>query len=144
MGLSVGLLGFCYGGGLLMNELARGSQGIINPAAAAVFYPTRFDAEAAGRLAECPLMAVFADKDKIVPKTVVEELKLGLEKNTQMEDCELLVYEGAGHGFAHHPKTPQDLDDSEILKFQTTEWFVKHLPESNASGSDVDAASGNS
>jgi carboxymethylenebutenolidase len=127
MGLSVGLLGFCYGGGVLMNELARGSDG-INPAAAAVFYPTRFDAEAAGRLAECPLMAVFGDKDKQVSPEVVEDLKRGLGMNTVMEDCDLLIYEGAGHGFAHHPKSPQDMDDAEILRYQTSEWFNKHLP----------------
>jgi carboxymethylenebutenolidase len=138
-GLSVGMLGFCFGGGRLMDELAvANAPDAVNPDAAAVYYPTRFDARTSGRLARCPLMAVFGDKDKIVPMSVVEELQKGLGENTVMEDCELMVYDGAAHAFAHHPKSRQDVDDSEILKFQTVEWFNKHLPGTNSQLADIE------
>lgn len=125
---SLGLLGFCFGGGRLMDELAAGTSG-VNPASAVVFYPTRFDARKAGELASCSLMAVFAEKDKVVPKSVVAELQEGLEKNDVMEECELMMFDGAAHAFAHHPKSEQDEDDSEILKFQTAEWLTARLGE---------------
>lgn len=122
----LGALGFCFGGGRLMDELAARGDG-VDPATAVVFYPTRFDARRAGERATCSLMAVFAEKDKLVPLTVVEELQEGLEKNDVMEECDLMMFDGAGHAFAHHPKTEQDEDDCEILKFQTTEWFTTRL-----------------
>lgn len=72
-------------------------------------------------------MAVFAEKDELVPKAVVEELQEGLGENEVMEECELMMFDGAGHAFAHHPKTEQDEDDSEILKQQTADWFTERL-----------------
>eukprot|EP00177_Eucheuma_denticulatum_P003973 GFKZ01007178.1.p1 GENE.GFKZ01007178.1~~GFKZ01007178.1.p1 ORF type:complete len:214 (+),score=11.64 GFKZ01007178.1:292-933(+) len=38
-GPDLGLLGFCFGGGRLMEEVARGTEG-LNPKAAVAFYPT--------------------------------------------------------------------------------------------------------
>lgn len=38
-GTSLGLLGFCFGGGRLMEEVALNTRG-LNPNAVAVFYPT--------------------------------------------------------------------------------------------------------
>lgn len=38
-GQDLGLIGFCFGGGRLMEELARGKGG-LNPKAAVAFYPT--------------------------------------------------------------------------------------------------------
>jgi carboxymethylenebutenolidase len=123
---SLGMLGFCFGGGRLMDELAAREAG-VNPATAVVFYPTRFDAHAAGKLATCSLMAVFGEKDKLVPRSVVEALQGGLDENDEMDECELMLFEKAGHAFAHHPKSAQDEDDCEILKHQTAEWFNKRL-----------------
>lgn len=127
LGHSVGILGFCFGGGRGMEEMTLGSRG-INPDAAVIFYPTRFDAYSAGRQITCPLMLVFGEKDQEIPLSLVKELQNGLDENEKSESCELLMYEGAGHGFAHHPVSDQDEDDAEILQFQTAEWFNKHLP----------------
>lgn len=38
-GQDLGLIGFCFGGGRLMEELAR-AKGGLNPKAAVAFYPT--------------------------------------------------------------------------------------------------------
>lgn len=123
---SLGMLGFCFGGGRMMDELAAGSDG-VDPAAAVAFYPTRFDARTAGRLARCPTLGIFGDSDEQVPVSVVEELQEGLGENNIMNECELKLFEGAGHAFAHHPQSEQDEDDSEILKYETAEWFKKFL-----------------
>jgi carboxymethylenebutenolidase len=123
---SLGMLGFCFGGGRLMDELAMREDG-VNPVSAVVYYPTRFDARAAGKKATCSLMAVFGEKDKLVPQSVVDELQDGLGENEEMEECELMLFENAGHAFAHHPKSEQDEDDGEILKSQTADWFTERL-----------------
>lgn len=125
-GLSIGALGFCFGGGRLMEELAKGPDG-TNPTAAVVFYPTRFDPSETGKKVRCPLLGVFADKDKLVPESVVLELEEALTSNPNIEDFELVLYEGAGHGFAHHPKSKQDHDDADILRLQTAQWFMDNL-----------------
>lgn len=127
LGLSVGILGFCFGGGRAMEEMSFREAG-IDPDAAVVYYPTRFDAFHAGRLVRCPLMVVFGEKDKEIPATQMRELQKGLDENQDLGACKFVVYEGAGHGFAHHPASKQDEDDSEILKCQTAEWFSEHLP----------------
>lgn len=109
-----------------MDEIALGAKG-LDPEAAVIFYPTRFDAVAAGRGARCALKVLFGEKDELVPMQVVDDLQAGIEENDIIEDVEVAVYEGAAHAFAHHPKSEQDEDDSEILKFETVEWFKEHL-----------------
>lgn len=46
-----------------------------------------------------------------------------------MEDCEMIIVEGAGHAFAHRPKTDTDIVDSANLLEQAAQWLVKFLAE---------------
>lgn len=87
-----------------------------------------FDPEDVGARARCSLMFVTGDEDELVPMEVVEKLQETLnEKNTTMDDCEIQVYEHAGHAFAHHPQSDQDKIDSEIVLEQAMSWLTKHL-----------------
>lgn len=59
---------------------------------------------------------------------VVYELQGTVEKeNRTMDDFEIQVVEGAGHAFAHHPKTELDKIDSEISLSQGVEYLCVNL-----------------
>lgn len=73
-------------------------------------------------------MFIAGDSDAFVSMENVEKLRVALETNNKvMEDCEIIIAEGAGHGFAHHPKTEEDKVDSECLLNSAAEWLVTHL-----------------
>lgn len=78
----------------------------------------------------CPLLLIAGDSDDFVPMESIEALQEAVStENTKMEDCEIIIAEGAGHEFAHHPKTEQDVVDSECLLNAAAEWLVKYLQE---------------
>jgi len=51
----------------------------------------------------CPTLALFAEEDALVPLADVEALRAVW---TDRPDCEIVVYPGAEHGFAHDPDRP--------------------------------------
>lgn len=123
---ALALLGFYFGGGRVMGEIALSREG-VDPVTAVVVYPTRFHARGAGAGARCSVMAVFAEKDKVVLKAAGEEMQEGLGKNEVMEECEVMMFYGAGHAFAHDPKRAQDEDDSDPFELYTAVWFTESL-----------------
>lgn len=87
-----------------------------------------FDAVEVGRRASCCLLVITGDNDPLVPMDVVYELQGTVEKeNRTMDDFEIQVVEGAGHAFAHHPKTELDKIDSEISLSQGVEYLCVNL-----------------
>lgn len=123
---NLGLIGFCFGGGRLMEELARGSDG-IDPKAAVAFYPTRFDSEYAGRNIRCPLLLQTGDQDHLVPMSVVDTLRTTLHDNQNLTEWKVDVFDGFGHAFAHHPVTKEDEAQSEIALNNAIDWFQRHI-----------------
>jgi carboxymethylenebutenolidase len=51
----------------------------------------------------CPTLGLFAENDAFVPLDDVEALR---EVWADRDDCEIVVYSGAEHGFAHDPDRP--------------------------------------
>lgn len=87
-----------------------------------------FDPVETGRQAACPLLFVCGDNDPLVPSSVIESLRDTLDtENASMEDCEIIIAEGAGHAFAHRPKTEDDRADSEYLLQRATKWLSQNL-----------------
>ena len=51
----------------------------------------------------CPTLAIFAEQDSFVPLGDVDALRAAWAGR---DDCEIVVYRGAEHGFAHDPDRP--------------------------------------
>lgn len=89
-----------------------------------------FDPVAVGSKSKCPLLLIAGDADTFVPMSDIDKLRMTLEsENTVMGDCEIIIIEGAGHGFAHHPKSDDDKTDSESLFSSAAKWLTKYLKE---------------
>lgn len=60
--------------------------------------------------------------------TVVEKLQQSVQADEcELEDCEIQVVEGAGHAFAHHPKTEQNEVDGEIMLSRALRYLTSNL-----------------
>lgn len=89
-----------------------------------------FNPVAVGSDSKCPLLFIAGTTDDFVSMNDVENLRSTLEtKNTDMDDCQMIIVEGAGHGFAHHPKSDDDKIDSASLFSTAVKWLKKHLEE---------------
>jgi carboxymethylenebutenolidase len=104
----VDILGFCMGG---MYTLKAAATGRFERAVA--FYgmirvpePWRSPelAEPLATIADvCPTLAIFGGQDHWTPPEDIEALR---DAWRDRPDCEVVVYEGADHGFVHGPDRP--------------------------------------
>jgi carboxymethylenebutenolidase len=106
--VDVAVLGFCMGG---MYALKAAATGRFDRAVA--FYGMirvpegwRGDgiAEPLATAADvCPTLAFFGDADSFTPAADVDALRAAWAGR---DDCEIVVYPGAEHGFVHDPERP--------------------------------------
>jgi len=100
---ALAMVGFCYGGGRLLESLA-GNAALGGAVAAAVaFYPTRIDAPAlvAALPRGNPILAFFGSQDPIASPAVAAALDGPVT-------CR--VFDKCGHGFAHRGKLAEGGD----------------------------------
>ena len=104
---SVGLMGFCYGGGRALEAASAAIPPKVDLAVA--FYPTRYDPPAVAASMKLPVMALFAGEDTLSGATPqdAQALKNGLDSNANCPDFLVRIYSGEKHGFAHRAD-PQD------------------------------------
>ncbi|KAF0928258.1 hypothetical protein E2562_038995 [Oryza meyeriana var. granulata] len=114
----LGILGFCYGGGRLVETLAR--DGGASYSAGVCFYGSRMDASLAPRLA-APVLFVCGDGDPLCTVETVRELK------SRARGAKAVVYAGRGHGFAHRPQSLEDDGDAEDAFAVMRGWLHDHL-----------------
>lgn len=114
----VALLGFCFGGGRLVETLARDSAREFTTAV--MFYGTRFDVSQASEIG-VPILIVAGDSDDLCTVETVETLQ------QKVEGSKLLVYPGRGHAFAHHPHTVDDDEAAELAFTEMKKWLHAHL-----------------
>lgn len=105
---SVGALGFCMGG--LYTFLAAASGRFDRAVACYGMLRVPPDWGGAGHRSPldvvagvCPTLAVFGDQDPWVPMADVDALRAVWAGR---DDCEIIVYPGADHGFVHDPERP--------------------------------------
>jgi carboxymethylenebutenolidase len=84
----VAILGFCLGGTVAFLAATK-----IDGLAAAVAYYGGQIAKYADSKPRCPVQMHFGEKDAHIPLTDVEMIR------QKRPDCEVYVYQGAGHGF---------------------------------------------
>lgn len=85
---SVAVVGFCMGGTIAFLSATR-----LAGIAAAVCYYGGGIARFADETPKCPTQMHFGEKDDHIPMSAVEEIR------RKRPDCEIHVYQGAGHGF---------------------------------------------
>jgi carboxymethylenebutenolidase len=70
----------------------------------------------------CPTLAIFGSADAWVPAADVEALRAAWSGRT---DCEIVVIEGADHGFVHDPDRPvHRAPDAAALWERTIAWIL--------------------
>ena len=104
----VSIIGFCMGGMYTLKAAATGTF-----ARAVPFYgmirvpddwrgPGQRDAlDTAARV--CPTLAIFGGKDPWTPADDIDALRVAWRDR---DDCEIVVYPDADHGFVHAPERP--------------------------------------
>jgi carboxymethylenebutenolidase len=104
----VAVLGFCMGG---MQTLKAAATGRFDRAVAFYGMIRLPEDWRGGGLREpldtaaevCPTLAFFGSVDPFTPAADVEALRAAWQGRP---DCEIVVYEGADHGFVHAPERP--------------------------------------
>lgn len=120
VGLKVGTVGFCMGGGLvLQTALADDNLG-----AAVAFYGRPLSAEEAAKV-KAPILGLYGANDQGIPVDGVKAMEAGL-KEAGIEN-EFHIYEGAGHAFFNDTAPSYNADAAADAWPRTLDWFRKHL-----------------
>ncbi|CAM0955394.1 unnamed protein product [Alopecurus aequalis] len=114
----LGVVGFCYGGGRLVETLARDADACF--CAGVCFYGSRMDASLGAQIA-APVLFVCGDGDSLCPVETVRELE------RSATGAKAAVYAGRGHGFAHRPESLEDDGDAEDAFALMKSWLHEHL-----------------
>ena len=123
---SVGILGFCMGGFYTLKAAATGRfdravafYGMIRP-------PETWAGPGQGSPLDtaadvCPTLAIFGSADTMTPPGDIEALRAAWSGRN---DCEIVVVEGAEHGFVHDPDRPAHrADDAAALWTRAIAWL---------------------
>lgn len=127
------VLGFCMGG---MQTLKAAATGAF--ARAVSFYGMIRLPEGwrGGRVSEplataadvCPTLAIFGGVDAYTPVADIEALRKAW---ADRDDCEIVVYEEADHGFVHAPERPAHRPDDAADAWRRTLEFLAREPPRN-------------
>ena len=126
----IGIVGFCFGGRvsfLVAAERALGAAigfyggGIVTSRFPQ--FPSLVDRAAALRT---PWLGLFGSEDQSIPLDDVEKLRTELQSSPMSHD--VVVYEGAGHGF-HCDARPDHFDEQAAKDAfgRSLEWLGRHL-----------------
>jgi carboxymethylenebutenolidase len=122
----VAVLGFCMGGMYAMKAAATDRfdravsfYGMVRVPEAWRGPGQHDPLETAGEV--CPTLAIFAENDAMVPLADVEALRAVWSGR---DDCEIVVYPGAEHGFAHDPDRPIHRSDDSADAWSRTLAFL--------------------
>ena len=70
----------------------------------------------------CPTLAIFGSEDRWTPPADIEALRAAWSNR---DDCEIVVVEGADHGFVHDPDRPvHRAEDAEALWARALAWML--------------------
>jgi dienelactone hydrolase len=137
-GLPIGVAGFCWGG-LYSLRLAgvesgdnfedkkrRPSRDLVDAAFAAHPQPLSLPADIDSIIR--PAAIAIGDRDWATRMSTIETIKRGFSARTEAGvECELVLYEGAGHGFAirYDPENEKLAEQAEVAENQAVKWFKK-------------------
>jgi carboxymethylenebutenolidase len=114
-GLKVGVVGYCWGGGLAFIAAAR-----LKGVSAAVGYYGGMVAAHAEEKPKAPVMLHFGEQDHSIPMSDVEKVKKA------RPDVTVHVYK-AGHGFNCDERGSYDAGDAKVALERTLKFFGENL-----------------
>lgn len=101
----VGLLGFCFGGGLAFNVAASAAQAGVPVTALVSYYGSALPGllELAGSV-DCPSLHHFGTSDSYIPMDQVEKIREAVTAGGSRDQVRFELHEGADHAFDNpHP-----------------------------------------
>lgn len=122
----VGVLGFCMGGFYTLKAAATDRfdravafYGMIQVPDAWKGEGQRAPIDTAADV--CPTLAIFGSADELTPPDDIEAVRAAWAGR---DDCEIVVVEGAEHGFVHDPDRPAHrADDAAALWTRAISWL---------------------
>ena len=97
---SVGVVGFCFGGGLAFHVAASAAQAEVPVAALVSYYgsalPTLLPL---AEHVDCPSLHVFGTADTFIPMDKVEQIREAVTAGGTRPQVRFELHEGAGHAF---------------------------------------------
>lgn len=130
---AVGLVGFCFGGGLAFNVAASAGQAGAPVAALVSFYGSALP----GLLdladdVDCPSLHVFGTADAYIPVETVEQIREAVTDGGRREQVRFELHEGAGHAFDNPNPMFHHEAASRAAWSQTEEFLADALPVGEA------------
>jgi dienelactone hydrolase len=129
--LPLGAAGFCWGGKHVVNLAHGGLAENGSPLVDAVFtgHPSMLEIPSELEKVVKPLSVAIGDKDIILKPSELKKVKTALT-STEAKS-EVVVYEGAGHGFCVRadPKNEKIMQQSAAAEDQALKWFRLHFAE---------------
>lgn len=114
----IGILGFSFGGGHLIEALSRDEQAYFGTGIC--FYGTNVDSSKGSNI-RVPVLFVCGDNDPLCSVSTMHQL----EKNIQ--SSRVVIYPGRGHGFVHRPESEEEDQDAEDASAITRNWLHDNL-----------------
>ncbi|KAK6115512.1 hypothetical protein DH2020_007781 [Rehmannia glutinosa] len=111
----LGIIGFCYGGGRVIDILAQDQDAYFGSAVS--FYGTRIDSSVGANI-KVPLLLITGENDALCPVSVLEDITKSNQELTKM-----VVFQGRDHGFVHRPQTPEEDADAEEAFMIMRNWL---------------------
>ncbi len=115
-GGNVGVIGFCWGGGLAI----RAAQAVEDVSAAVAFYGTSLP-KYLGPPLKAAMQGHWGTADDHVPAEMLAEAQAALP------EMEVFTYEGAGHAFANDARPAHIPAAAELAHERTAAFFAAHL-----------------
>lgn len=115
----LGILGFCYGGGRVVEVLARDQNSTFGTGVS--FYGTRIDLSAAPNV-KVPVIFITGDNDPLCPVDTLIELEKTIGKGSRV-----VVFKGRGHGFVHRPESLEEDADADKAFMIMRNWLYDQL-----------------
>ncbi|MDP2619282.1 MAG: dienelactone hydrolase family protein [Hyphomicrobiales bacterium] len=115
-GLKVGVVGYCWGGGLAWAAATR-----LKGVTCAVCYYGGLIPELADEDPKCPVMLHFGEDDQSIPMDKVEVVR------AKHPTVPLFTYPGAGHGFNCDLRGSYDADAAAAARQRTLTFLREHL-----------------
>ena len=123
----VGLLGFCFGGGLAFNVAAAATAAGSAPDALVSYYGSALpDLLGLAGQVSCPSLHHFGLEDAYIPVDTVRAIEAAVTAGN--DDVTFLTYAGAGHAFDNPSPMFHHAAASEQAWAATEAWLLEHLP----------------
>jgi carboxymethylenebutenolidase len=123
----VSIIGFCMGGMYTLKAAATGTFERAVPFYGMIRVPDdwrgpkqRDPLDTAA--AVCPTLAIFGDKDPWTPSDDIDALRMVWRDR---DDCEIVVYPEADHGFVHAPERPAHRPDDAADAWERALAFIR-------------------